>query len=222
VCVVQPYHYHVHVITTRQPVSSRSYGIQHPEDEERTLFVVKATAVLRSNATGAEAEVVVLDSGAWTARQPSYRPSIGTWESLSAHRRQRNCRRRPPTTQRLPAPGALLLFTALAYDAIDGGTGFGHVSGPAERLAHVHHLTGLAQPSLIMAVKKKSIFDHLTRRAVGLGSEMNQMQWKASPAWKLALRQRLGACLVPKNFSKNFYILCHINLWIHARSIKCR
>ena len=51
----------------------------------------------------------------------------------------------------MAAPGALLPFTALEYDAIDGSSGFGHVSGPrAERLAHDHHLTGLAQPSLII------------------------------------------------------------------------
>ena len=32
-----------------------------------------------------------------------------------------------------------LPFTALEYDAIDGSSGFGHVSGPrAERLAHDH------------------------------------------------------------------------------------
>jgi len=69
-------------------------------------------------------------------RRPSRRPGrqLGLErESLSAHRRQRNCRRR------LPAPGALLPFTALEYDAIDGSSGFGHVSGPrAERLAHDH------------------------------------------------------------------------------------
>ena len=76
VCVVQPYHYHVHVITTRQPVSSRSHGIHHPEDEERTLFLVKATAVLRSNATGAEATVVVLDFSldSQAISQPRNRP----------------------------------------------------------------------------------------------------------------------------------------------------
>jgi len=39
----------------------------------------------------------------------------------------------------MAAPGALLPFTALEYDAIDGSSGFGHVSGPrAERLAHDH------------------------------------------------------------------------------------
>jgi len=88
VCVVQPYHYHVHVITTRQPVSSRSPW--HPEDEERTLFLVKATAVLRSNATGAEAAAVVvldfsLDSQAISQPRnrppssvPTSRPSTGT------------------------------------------------------------------------------------------------------------------------------------------------
>jgi len=37
----------------------------------------------------------------------------------------------------MAAAGALLPFTAL--DAIDGSSGFGHVSGPrAERLAHDH------------------------------------------------------------------------------------
>jgi hypothetical protein len=54
------------------------------------------------------------------------------------------------TPQRLPAPGTLLPFVPLEYDAVDGGSGFGHVGGPpALRLAHVHHhLTGLAQPSI--------------------------------------------------------------------------
>jgi len=62
----------------------------HPEDEERTLFLVKATAVLRSNATGAEAAAVVvldfsLDSQAISQPRnrppssvPTSRPSIGT------------------------------------------------------------------------------------------------------------------------------------------------
>jgi len=39
----------------------------------------------------------------------------------------------------MAAAGALLPFTALEYDAIDGSSSFGHVSGPrAERLAHDH------------------------------------------------------------------------------------